>query len=145
MVQNSNALPLNICLNFHSNPWRSLATNSCVGVAWVISYQNINSKQHMCKAFNQPLELQYEPSKHKIRVITNWGRHSVACFRRTENPPWVLVSEAVKILQNECTVCLGGSGGHISGLLGSLCCNITITTNKFFLFEYLIHKVGHFC
>lgn len=73
-------------------------------------------------------------------VITNWGRHSVACFRRTENPPWVLVSEAVKILQNECTVCLGGSGGHISGLLGSLCCNITITTNKFFLFEYLIHK-----
>ena len=33
--------------------------------------------------------------------ITKAGRHSVACFLRTEKPPWVLVSEAVKTLQKE--------------------------------------------
>ena len=33
--------------------------------------------------------------------LTKAGRHSVACFLRTEKPPWVLVSEAVKTLQNE--------------------------------------------
>jgi len=40
-------------------------------------------------------------NKKKTDCITNAGRHSVACFLRTEKPPWVLVSEAVKTLQNE--------------------------------------------
>ena len=31
---------------------------------------------------------------------TNGGRQSSACFLRTENPPWVLVSEAVRIFMN---------------------------------------------
>lgn len=69
-------------------------------------------------------EIQYHDNKGKI---TNGGKHSLACLRRTENPPCVLVSEAVKILQNEWTVCFGASSGHESGLLGSVCCIITIT------------------
>jgi len=40
-------------------------------------------------------------NKNKRDCVTNAGRHSVACFLRTENPPWVLVSEAVKTLQKE--------------------------------------------
>lgn len=59
--------------------------------------------------------------KGKRGIITNGGRHSFACLRRTENPPCVLVSEAVKTLQNEWTVGLGGSSIGLSGLLGSLC------------------------
>lgn len=53
--------------------------------------------------------------------LTSGGRQSSACLRRTENPPWVLVSEAVSVLQNEWTVHLGGSGGGGSGLVTSLC------------------------
>jgi hypothetical protein len=57
--------------------------------------------------------------------ITSGGRHSEACLRRTENPPWVLVSEAVKTLQKEWTVGLGGSDGHGSGLVVSICYSIS--------------------
>lgn len=45
----------------------------------------------------------------------------MACLRRIEKPPWVLVSEAVKTLQKEWTVGFGGSGGHASGVVGSGC------------------------
>lgn len=41
--------------------------------------------------------------------LTKGGRQSSACLRRTENPPCVLVSEAVSVLQNECTVHFSGS------------------------------------
>lgn len=58
----------------------------------------------------------------KMRGNTIGGKQSLACFRRTENPPWVLVSEAVKILQKEQVAGVGGSGTHGSGLVGSLCC-----------------------
>lgn len=56
-----------------------------------------------------------------VTINTRGGRHSFACLRRTEKPPWVLVSEAVKTLQKECTVDLGGSGWQESGLTGSAC------------------------
>lgn len=59
--------------------------------------------------------------QERIRSTTNWGKHSVACFRSTENPPWVLVSDAVNILQKDWTVRFGWSGGHGSGLVGSFC------------------------
>lgn len=41
--------------------------------------------------------------------LTKAGRQSSACLRSTENPPCVLVSEAVSVLQNECTVHFSGS------------------------------------
>lgn len=41
--------------------------------------------------------------------LTKGGRQSSACLRSTENPPCVLVSEAVSVLQNECTVHFSGS------------------------------------
>lgn len=55
------------------------------------------------------------------KLLTSGGRQSSACLRRTEKPPWVLVSEAVSVLQNEWTVHLGGSGRGSSGLVTSLC------------------------
>jgi hypothetical protein len=54
-------------------------------------------------------------------MLTKGGRQSSACLRRTEKPPWVLVSEAVSVLQNEWTVHLSGSGSGGSGLVTSLC------------------------
>lgn len=57
---------------------------------------------------------------YKLR-LTSGGRQSSACLLRTENPPWVLVSDAVRVLQNEWTVHFSGSGRGESGLLTSLC------------------------
>lgn len=59
--------------------------------------------------------------KQLPKSFTSGGRHSVACFLRTENPPWVLVSDAVKTLQKEWTFGFGGSERHGSGLVGSTC------------------------
>jgi hypothetical protein len=36
---------------------------------------------------------------HNALMLTSGGRHSSACLRRTENPPWVLVSEAVSLAE----------------------------------------------
>ena len=57
-----------------------------------------------------------------MRVNTKEGKQSVACFRGIENPPWGLVSETVKRLQNEYIGGLGGSDTYRSEDLGSLCC-----------------------
>lgn len=54
-------------------------------------------------------------------MLTSGGRQSSACLRRTENPPCVLVSEAVSVLQNEWTVQRGVSGRGGSALVTSLC------------------------
>lgn len=54
-------------------------------------------------------------------VLTRGGRHSSACLLRTENPPWVLVSEAVKVLQKEWTLHFSGSCGSGFGLVSSFC------------------------
>ena len=45
--------------------------------------------------------------------LTNGGRHSSACFLSTENPPWVLVSEAVRIFVNirGCVIAEAEAGG----------------------------------
>lgn len=64
----------------------------------------------------------YQTAREGEMELTSGGRHSVACLRRTENPPWVLVSEAVRILLKDRTVGLGGSGRVESRLVGSLCC-----------------------
>jgi hypothetical protein len=53
---------------------------------------------------------------------TRGGRHSFAWRRRTENPPWVLVSDGVRILQKECTTGLGDSGRGGSGNVGRFTC-----------------------
>lgn len=64
-----------------------------------------------------------QPQNHiaKSTKLTSGGRQSLACLRRTEKPPWVLVSEAVNILQNERTAGLGASCWIGSGLLSSFC------------------------
>ena len=49
--------------------------------------------------------------KKKKRIQTRGGRHSSACRLSTENPPWVLVSDAVRVLQKEWTWNRGGGGG----------------------------------
>ena len=54
-------------------------------------------------------------------VITKAGKHSVACLRRTENPPCVLVSDAVRIFTNEWNTCFVGSTRGGSRLVSSLC------------------------
>ena len=57
------------------------------------------------------------------KVLTRGGRHSSACLLRTENPPWVLVSDAVRVLQKEYTKGFGGSGGRGSlSTEDSSCC-----------------------
>lgn len=38
--------------------------------------------------------------KLNIVIHTRGGKQSSAALRGTENPPWVLVSEAVSVLQN---------------------------------------------
>lgn len=38
-------------------------------------------------------------------ALTRGGKQSSAARRGTEKPPWVLVSEAVRVLQNMCVVC----------------------------------------
>lgn len=56
-----------------------------------------------------------------IYILTNGGKQSSACLLNTEKPPCVLVSEAVRVLQNEWTGHLWGSGRGGSGLEISLC------------------------
>jgi hypothetical protein len=56
-----------------------------------------------------------------LLMLTSWGRHSSACLLRTEKPPWVLVSEAVNVLQKECAVHFSGSCSSGSRLVSSLC------------------------
>jgi len=74
-------------------------------------------------------EVQLKETKRKFTLgimkggksLTNGGRQSSACLRRTEKPPWVLVSEAVSVLQNEWILTLGDSVKGSSGLVTSLC------------------------
>lgn len=53
----------------------------------------INTKYHPVVSDTKSMDSQLK--------LTNGGRQSSACLRRTENPPWVLVSDAVSVLQNE--------------------------------------------
>lgn len=71
--------------------------------------------KHYVQKFHEKLKTLF------LKVVTSGGRQSSACLRRTENPPWVLVSEAVSVLQNEWTVHLSGSGSGGSGLVISPC------------------------
>jgi hypothetical protein len=54
--------------------------------------------------------------------LTSGGRHSLAWRLSTEKPPWVLVSDGVRILQKECTTGLGISGRGGSGNVGRFSC-----------------------
>lgn len=113
---------------FHSLPCRSVAPNSCMGgcrdISWIATKTKLSARKVQIKK-----DVNYESiNMLKIRKYleqnfkpTNGGRQSSACLLRTENPPWVLVSEAVSVLQNEWTVHLWGSGSGGSGLVTSLC------------------------
>jgi len=81
---------------------------------WIIRYRTIRCTQDMWI------------------VRTSGGRHSFACRRRTEKPPWVLVSDGVRILQKECTTGLGVSGRGGSGNVGRFTCCKTQVITLFF-------------
>ena len=120
----------------HSLPWRSVATSSCQGGCWDISWRgnwksapgrkNPTRKNMMIfgevdayTCIDTHTDTQTRLNRHL--ELTSGGKQSSACLRRTENPPWVLVSEAVSVLQNEWTLHLSGSGRGGSGLVTSLC------------------------
>lgn len=113
------AKPLNMWRKGHSLPCKSVATRSWQGGCWVMSCEKKNNKK------NSSSEKIPSPSKPKlcIRELTSGGRHSSACLRRTEKPPWVLVSEAVSVLQKEWALHLSTSGSWGSRLVTSLCWN----------------------
>lgn len=109
-------IPRKMCLKCHWLPCKSVATNSCHGGCWDISWKT--KKLHNMEETNKmDAILQYH-----LYALTKGGRQSSACLLRTEKPPWVLVSEAVSVLQNEWTLHLVGSGRAGSGLVTSLCC-----------------------
>jgi hypothetical protein len=58
--------------------------------------------------------------KPKSSILTSGGRHSSAWRRSTEKPPCVLVSEAVNVLQNECTRGLAGAAAGTAGISSPL-------------------------
>lgn len=58
-------------------------------------------------------------SSQRSSKLTSGGRHSSAWRRSTEKPPCVLVSEAVNVLQKECTRGLASAGGA-AGISSSL-------------------------
>jgi hypothetical protein len=62
----------------------------------------------------------HQVSKSRLRKLTSCGRHSSAWRRSTEKPPCVLVSEAVNVLQKECTRGLAGAAGGAAGISSSL-------------------------
>jgi hypothetical protein len=105
----------------HSFAWRSLATSSCHGGFWVISYMTVpcTTNVEYCKIIN--MILCKWVCYRMIFMLTSAGKHSSACLLRTENPPWVLVSEAVKVLQKEWALHFSGSCGSGSALVGSVC------------------------
>lgn len=105
----------------HWIPCRSVATNSCEGGCCDISW-NI---KRWTKQRNY--EITFWCSTKEVNKtnassnLTSGGRQSSACLRRTEKPPWVLVSDAVRVLQKEWTLALGGSGRGESGPVTSDC------------------------
>lgn len=74
--------------------------------------------------------------------LTNGGKHSSACLLSTENPPWVLVSEAVSVLQKEWIVHLSGSGRGGSGLVISPCCSKVFRNMSILNFSNSCNQVG---
>lgn len=74
--------------------------NQFLSWCWLRHVLNNNFKHRFSEIMQS--ERRKKPIKNETdSVSTKGGRHSVACFLRTEKPPCVLVSEAVKILQNE--------------------------------------------
>lgn len=99
-------IPRNICLKRHSFPCKSLATNSCVG-----GCRDISCYRCKLKTISQSIYPKNGQRTHNNWILLNsGGRHSSACRLKTENPPWVLVSDAVSVLQKECTWNRGGGG-----------------------------------
>lgn len=81
----------------------------------------VNEQAQMDQNQVKTEERKMEPYINGRQTQTSGGRHSSACRRSTENPPWVLVSEAVRVLQKECTWNRGGSGmgGSLSTMFSS--------------------------
>ena len=109
-----------MCRKRHSTPCKSFATSSCVGGFLPMSWsreQNISRESAYISPHLETRHIAKERSDHvnlekEIKNPTNGGRHSSAWRLKTENPPWVLVSEAVSVLQKEWAWGLGCGGGR---------------------------------
>ena len=85
--------------------WHVLSTNT--------KHQTGEDSPNLSKRKKQTKQARGSKRKRvkKKQKPTSGGRHSSACRLNTENPPCVLVSDAVSVLQNECTWNLGGGAG----------------------------------
>lgn len=83
------------------------------------------------------------------QILTRGGKHLRACGLRTENPPCVLVSEAVSVLTKEHTLVLGGDDKAVSSSKLSLsCCEDKIRNRPFsyakMIYQTLKHLSSHY-
>ena len=67
-------------------------------------------------------EIDGEMGCGQANARTRGGKQSSAARRGTEKPPWVLVSDGVRILQKVCTTGRGVSGRIGSQMRGRLSC-----------------------
>ena len=79
-------------------------------------------------------DIKHQKMENK-KKLTNGGRHSSACRFNTENPPCVLVSDAVSILQKECTRGRAGGGGKSSSTKSTSCWQVSIILPAFNYFQ----------
>jgi len=114
--------------HFHANLWLPTPALEVVGTypvretikPLITLTQKRRNIRHWCRKKNR----------------TNGGRHSSACRFNTENPPWVLVSDAVSILQKECTRGRAGRGGKSSSSTNSTSCwQVCIILTAFSYFQ----------
>jgi hypothetical protein len=100
------AIPRKMCRNFHEMSCRSLAISSCAGGCIVKSYRTC----YPGKAGIYAIDKFIAPSKlfqrYEEIVHTSGGNIFSAARRGTENPPCVLVSLAVSVLQKNSVGCL---------------------------------------
>jgi hypothetical protein len=99
----------------HADPWPQALVLEVDG-----SYPDHEAKAKITtttKATNsKPTTAVLATSSQWSSKLTSGGRHSSAWRRSTEKPPCVLVSEAVNVLQKECTRGLASAAGGAAGI-----------------------------
>ena len=84
-----------------SLPWRSFAISSCAGGCWVKSYRSYRQVRAIDDLVHlmQPNQFKDWAGNCREAAQTSGGKTFSAARRGTENPPCVLVSLAVNVLQ----------------------------------------------
>lgn len=88
---------------------------------------------------------QKQQEESEVPRLTSGGRHSSACRRSTENPPCVLVSEAVSVLQKEwmisCSLVAGGATGTTASA-ASLSTVVVVFSSRFCKAQTSVHSIA---